>query len=284
MKRHELLAEAARLRKTAMGKMRTHRKRGVELASSEFDPRVGTNAQLRTLSDKQLVSYIDRLKRFNLRDRQYYLTSNGGIVDSYTLDNYAYQLRRQERFYRDVDKAYGHLNHEGTVRTIAQQRAYEKSIDERSVFNAARRVDKTLQSVDQMKAKYTKRQLLAFREQNKKAFDKRAADIKERMARTKDGTYLERRAEAIRRELLAELRGSKLRTTGIERSIEGLSHRALVSMYRHTNIAAYIRNVYELSKPNSSGVRLEGGAASGDEQENAVRRILSDYAEADRSK
>lgn len=267
-----------------MGKMRTHRKRGVELANSEFDPRIGTNAQLRTMSDKQLVSYIDRVKRFNLRGNQYYLTSNGGIVDSYTLDNYAYQLRRQERFYRDVDKAYEHLNHEGTTRTIAQQRAYEKSIDERSIFNAARRVDKTLQSASQMKAKYTKRQLLAFREQNKRAFDKRAADIKERMARTKDGAYLERRAEAIRRELLIELRGSKLRTADMERAIEGMSRKALVSMYRHTNIAAYIRNRYEMSKPKFSGARLEGGAASGGEQENAVRRILSDYAEADRSK
>lgn len=284
MKRHELLAEAARLRKTAMGKMRTHRKRGVELANSEFDPRVGTNAQLRTMSDKQLVSYIDRIKRFNIRDRQYYLTSNGGIVDSYTLDNYAYQLRRQERFYRDVDKAYESLNHEGTTRTIAQQRAYEKSIDEQSVFNAARRLDKTLQSADQMKAKYTKRQLLAFREQSKRAFDKRAADIKEKMARTKDGTYLERRAEAIRRELLTELRGSKLRTTDMERAIEGMSRKALISMYRHTNIAAHIRNMYELSKLNFSGVRLEGGVASGDEQENSVRRVLSDYAKADRAK
>lgn len=284
MKRYELLAEAARLRKTAMGKMRTHRKRGVELANSEFDPRVGTNAQLRAMSDKQLVSYVDRLKRFNLRDRQYYLTSNGGIVDSYTLDNYAYQLRRQERFYRDVDKAYGHLNHEGTVRTIAQQRAYERSIDEMSVFNAARRVDKTLQSVDQMKDKYPKRQLLAFREQSKRAFDKRAANIKEKMARTKDGTYLERRAESIRRELLIELRGSKLRTTDMERAIEGLSPRALVSMYRHTNIAAHIRNKYESSNPNISGVRLEGGVASGDEQDNAVRRVLSSYAQADRAK
>lgn len=283
MKRPELLAEAAKARKTAMGKMRTHRKRGVELAGSEFDPRVGTNAQLRTMSDKQLVSYVDRLKRFNLRDRQYYLTSNGGIVDSYTLDNYAYQLRRQERFYRDVDKAYGHLNHEGTGRTIAQQRAHEKSVDEQSVFNAARRVDETLQSVDQMKAKYTKRQLLAFREQNKRAFDKRAADIKERMARTKDGSYLERRAEAVRRELLTELRGSKLRTADMERAVEGMSRKALVSMHRHTNIAAYIRNMYELSKLDFSGVRLEGGAASGDDQENSVRRILSDYAKADRA-
>ena len=284
MKRHELLYEAAKARKPALGKMRTHRKRGVELGTSEFDPRVGTNAQLRAMSDKQLVSYVDRLKRFNLRDRQYYLTSNGGIVDSYTLDNYAYQLRRQERFYRDVDKAYEHLNHEGTTRTIAQQRAHEKSIDEQSVFNAARRIDKTLQSADQMRAKYSKRQLLAFREQNKRAFDKRAADIKERMARTKDGTYLERRAEAIRRELLIELRGSKLRTTDMERAIEGLSRKALVSMYRHTNIAACIRNVYELYRPDSSGVSIEGGAASGSEQENTVRRILSDYAKADRAK
>ena len=264
--------------------MRTHRKRGVELAGSEFDPRVGTNAQLRTMSDKQLVSYIDRVKRFNLRDRQYYLTSNGGIVDSYTLNNYAYQLRRQERFYRDVDKAYEHLNHEGTTRTIAQQRAYEKSIDEQSIFNAARRVDKTLQSASQMKAKYSKRQLLAFREQNKRAFDKRAANIKERMARTKDGAYLERRAESIRRELLTELRGSKLRTADMERAIEGMSRKALLSMHRHTNIAAYIRNRYEMSNPKFSGARVEGGAASGGEQENAVRRILSDYAEADRAK
>lgn len=284
MKRHELLAEAARARKTAVGKMRTHRKRGVELAGSEFDPRVGTNAQLRTMSDKQLVSYIDRVKRFNVRGRQYYLTSNGGLVDSYTLDNYAYQLRRQERFYRDVDKPYEHLNHEGTTRTIAQQRAYEKSVDERSVFNAARRVDKSLQSVDQMRAKYTKRQLLAFREQSKRAFDKRAADIKEKMARTKDGTYLERRAESIRHELLTELRGSKLRTADMERAIEGMSRKALVSMHRHTNIAAHIRNMYELSKLDFSGVRIEGSVASGDEQENSVRRVLSDYAKADRAK
>lgn len=267
-----------------MGKMRTHRKRGVELANSEFDPRVGTNAQLRTMSDKQLVSYIDRVKRFNLRDRQYYLTSNGGIVDSYTLDNYAYQLRRQERFFRDVDKAYGHLNHEGTTRTIAQQQAYEKSVDEQSVFDAARRVDKTLQSADQMKAKYSKRQLLAFREQSKRAFDKRAADIKEKMARTKDGTYLERRAEAIRRELLIELRGSKLRAADMERAIEGMSRKALISMYRHTDIAAHIRNAYELSKLNFSGVRIEGSVASGEEQEHSIRRVLSEYAEADRTK
>lgn len=285
MKRHELLAEAAKVRKTAMGKMRTHRKRGVELANSEFDPRVGTNAQLRTMSDKQLVSYVDRLKRFNLRDRQYYLTANGGLVDSYTLDNYAYQLRRQERFYRDVDKAYEHLNHRETTRSISQQRDYEKRVDELSVFHAARRVDKTLQSADQMRAKYSKRQLLAFREQNKRAFDKRAADIKEKMARTKDGTYLERRAESIRKELLTELRGSKLRTAGLERMIEGMGRKALIAMYRHTDIAKNIRNMYELSKMDYSGVRMEGGAASGErDATDTVRGILSTYAKADQSK
>lgn len=285
MKRHELLAEAAKVRKTAMGKMRTHRKRGVELANSEFDPRVGTSAQLRTMSDKQLVAYVDRLKRFNLRDRQYYLTANGGLVDSYTLDNYAYQLRRQERFYRDVDKPYEHLNHRETTRSIAQQRAYEKRVDELSVFHAARRVDKTLQSADQMRAKYSKRQLLAFREQSKRAFDKRAADIKEKMARTKDGTYLERRAESIRKELITELRGSKLRTADLERMIEGMSRKALVAMYRHTDIAKHIRNMYELSKLNYSGVRMEGGAASGEQHAtDTVRGVLSTYAKADQSK
>lgn len=284
MKRRDLLAEAAKARKTAMGKMRTHRKRGVELAGSEFDPRVGTNARLRTMSDKQLVSYVDRLKRFNLRDNQYYLTANGGIVDSYTLNNYAYQLRRQERFYRDVDKAYEHLNHRETVRTIAQQREHEKRIDELSVFHAARRVDKTLQSADQMKAKYSKRQLLAFREQSKRAFDKRAADIKEKMERTKDGTYLERRAESIRKELLTELRGSKLRTADLERTIEGMGRKALIAMYRHTDIAKNIRNMYELSKLNYSGVRMEGGAASGErDATDTVRGILSAYAKADQS-
>lgn len=285
MKRHELLAEAAKARKTAMGKMRTHRKRGVELAGSEFDPRVGTNAQLRAMSDKQLVSYVDRLKRFNVRDKQYYLTANGGIVDSYTLDNYAYQLRRQERFYRDVDKAYEHLNHRETTRNIAQQRDYEKHVDELSIFHAARRVDKTLQSADQMRAKYSKRQLLAFREQNKRAFDKRAADIKEKMARTKDGTYLERRAESIRKELLTELRGSRLHTAGLERMIEGMGRKALIAVYRHTDIAKHIRNMYELSKLNYSGVRMEGGAASGEQDAtDTVRGILSAYAKADQSK
>lgn len=285
MKRHELLAEAARARKTAMGKMRTHRKRGVELAGSEFDPRVGTNAQLRTMSDKQLVSYVDRLKRFNLRGRQYYLTANGGIVDSYTLDNYAYQLRRQERFYRDVDKAYEHLNHRSTTRSIAQQRDYEKRNEELAIFHAARRVDKTLQSADQMKAKYSKRQLLAFREQSTRAFDKRAADIKRKMERTKDGTYLERRAESIRKELIAELRGSKLHTSDLEHAIEGMGRKALVAMHRHTDIAKHIRNMYELSKLNYSGVRMEGGAASGEQDAtDTVRGILSAYAKADQSK
>jgi len=285
VKRHELLAEAAKARKTAMGKMRTHRKRGVELANSEFDPRVGTNAQLRAMSDKQLVSYVNRLTRFNLRGNQYYLTANGSLVDSYTLNNYAYQLRRQERFYRDVDKAYEHLNHRETTRNIAQQREYEKHIDELSIFHAARRVDKTLQSAAQMRAKYSKRQLLAFREQNKRAFDKRAADIKEKMERTKDGTYLERRAEAIRKELLTELRGSKLRTVGLEHMIEGMGRKALVAMYRHTDIAKHIRNMYELSKLNYSGVRMEGGAASGEQDAtDTVRGILSTYAKADQSK
>ena len=285
MKRHELLAEAARARKTAMGKMRTHRKRGVELANSEFDPRVGTNAQLRTMSDKQLVSYIDRLKRFNLRDNQYYLTAGGGLVDSYTLDNYAYQLRRQERFYRDVDKPFEHLNHRETTQSIAQRRAYEKSVDELSVFHAARRIDKTLQSADQMRAKYSKRQLLAFREQNKRAFNKRAADIKEKMARTEDGPYLVRRAEAIRKELLIELRGAELYTADLERMIEGMGRKALIAMHRHTDIAKHIRNMYELSKLDFSGVRMEGGAASGErDKKDTVRGILSSYAEADQSK
>lgn len=284
MKRHELLAEAARARKTALGKMRTHRKRGVELASSEFDPRVGTNAQLRTMSDKQLVSYIDRLKRFNLRGNQYYLTANGSLVDSYTLDNYAYQLRRQERFYRDVDKPFEHLNHRETAQTIAQRRAYEKGVDELSVFHAARRVDKTLQSADQMRAKYSKRQLIAFREQNKRAFDKRAADIKEKMARTENGPYLVRRAESIRRELLTELRGSKLYTADLERMIEGMGRKAIIAMHRHSDIAKHIRNMYELSKLDYSGVRMEGGAASGSgNATDTVRGILSAYAKADPS-
>lgn len=285
MKRHELLAEAAKVRKTAMGKMRTHRKRGIELAGSEFDPRVGTNAQLRTMSDKQLVSYVDRLKRFNLRGNQYYLTSNGGLVDSYTLDNYAYQLRRLDRFYRDVDKPFEHLSHRETGNTIAQQRAEDKRVDALSIFHAARRIDKTLQSVDQMRAKYSKRQLLAFREQSKRAFDKRAADIKEKMERTKDGTYLVRRAESIRRELLAELRGSKLYTADLERIIEGMGRKALIAVYRHTDIVKHVRNMYELSKMDYSGVRMEGGS-SGDEKNatDTVRGILSSYAQADRSK
>jgi len=265
--------------------MRTHRKRGVELAGSEFDPRVGTNAQLRAMSDKQLVSYVGRLKRFNLRGNQYYLTANGGLVDSYTLDNYAYQLRRQERFYRDVDKPFEHLAHRNTLQTIAQRRAYERRVDELSVFNAARRVDKTLQSADQMRAKYSKRQLLAFREQNKRAFDKRAADIKEKMARTEDGPYLVRRAESVRRELLTELRGSKLHTTDLERMIEGMGRKALIAMHRHTDIAKHIRNMYELSNLDYSGVRMEGGAASGSrDATDAIRGILSSYAKADPSK
>lgn len=268
-----------------MGKMRTHRKRGVELAGSEFDPRVGTNTQLRAMSDKQLVSYIDRLKRFNIRGNQYYLTASGGLVDSYTLDNYAYQLRRQERFYRDVDKPFEHLNHRETKQSIAQRRAYEKGVDELSVFHGARRIDKTLQSVDQMRAKYSKRQLLAFREQNKRAFDKRAADIKEKMARTEDGPYLVRRAESIRKELLSELYGSKLHTADIERMIEGMGRKALIAMYRHTDIAKYIRNMYEQSKLNYSGVRMEGGAAGGSGQtKDTVREILSSYAKANPSK
>lgn len=284
MKRHELLYEAAKARKTAMGKMRTHRKRGVELAGSEFDPRVGTNAQLRAMSDKQLVSYVDRLKRFNLRDNQYYLTAGGGLVDSYTLDNYAYQLRRQERFYRDVDKPFEHLNHRGTQQTIAQHRASKKDVDELSVFQAAQRIDKTLQSADQMRAKYTKRQLLAFREQNKRAFDKRAADIKEKMARTENGPYLVRRAESIRKELLIELRGSKLHTADLERMIEGMGRKALIAMHRHSDIVKHIRNMYELSKMNYSGVRMEGGAASGSgEATDTVRGILSVYAKANQS-
>ena len=283
MKRRELLAEAAKARNTAMGKMRTHRKRGVELAGSEFDPRVGANAQLRTMSDKQLVSYIDRLKRFNIRSNQYYLTASGGLVDSYTLDNYRYQLRRQERFFRDVDKPFEHLNHKGTTKTIAQHRAHEKSVDELSVFNAARRIDKTLQSADQMRAKYSKNQLLAFREQSKRAFDKRAADIKEKMARTENGPYLVRRAEAIRRELLTELRGSRLRTADLERMIEGMGRKALIAMYRHTDVSKHIRNLYELSGSKYPGVHMEGGAASGGDEENTVRGILSTYAEADQS-
>ena len=283
MKRSDLLAEAARARKTAMGKMRAHRKRGVELAGSEFDPRVGTNARLRTMSDKQLVSYVDRLKRFNLRGNQYYLTANGGLVGSYTLDNYAYQLRRQERFYRNVDKPFEHLNHRETAYTIAQHRAYEKNVDDLSVFHAARRVDKTLQSADQMRAKYSKRQLLAFREQSKRAFDKRAADIKKKMDRTEDGPYLVRRAESIRRELLTELRGSKLHTADLERMIEGMGRKALIAMHRHTNVVQHIRNMYELSKLNYSGVRMEGGAASGGGATDTVRGILSAYAKADQS-
>lgn len=285
MKRHELLAEAAKARKTAMGKMRTHRKRGVELAGSEFDPRVGTNAQLRTMSDKQLVSYIDRLKRFNVRGNQYYLTASGGLVDSYTLDNYSYQLRRQERFYRDVDKPFEHLNHRETTQTIAQRRAYEKGIEELSVFHAARRIDKTLQSADQMRAKYSKRQLLAFREQSKRAFDKRADAIKEKMARTENGPYLVRRADAIRKELLTELRGSRLHTADLERMIEDMGRKALIAMYRHTDIAKHIRNMYELSKLDYSGVHMEGGAASGSgKATDTVRGILSTYAKADQSK
>lgn len=284
MKRSDLLAEAAKARKTAMGKMRTHRKRGVELAGSEFDPRVGTNAQLRTMSDKQLVSYVDRLKRFNLRGTQYYLTANGGLVDSHTLDNYSYQLRRQERFYRNVDKPFEHLNYRGTKQTIAQRRAYEKSVDELSVFHAARRLDKTLQSADQMRAKYSKRQLLAFREQSKRAFDKRAADIKEKMDRTENGPYLVRRAESIRKELLIELRGSKLHTAGLERMIEGMGRKALVAMHRHTDIAKLIRNMYDLSTKDYSGVHMEGGAAVGSgNATDTVRGILSTYAKADQS-
>lgn len=277
MKRHELLAEAARLRKTAMGKMRTHRKRGVELANSEFDPRVGTNAQLRTMSDKQLVSYIDRLKRFNLRGNQYYLTARKEIIRSYRVDDFLRQQRRLDRLQADVDKAFGHFEHLNTGERVSDYNArVRKGLEERIYRNAQKVYGDTVRSRSDLK-KLSRMQREALRFGKASTFAEKA-EAKKRLA----NGYLDAQYKKHMGMLTKMIGDSSVLDPRLIRDLQGLGKKALVSLAKHSNITERIRDAYEYEKKHDfSHLTLEGGAKGYGTASEPVRAIIHAYAKAD---
>lgn len=277
MKRHELLAEAAHARKTAMGKMRTHRKRGVELAGSEFDPQVGTNAQLRTMSDKQLVSYIDRVKRFNLRGNQYYLTAKKEIISSYRVNDFLYQQRRLDRLQADVDKAFGDFEHLTTGERVSDYNArVRKGFDERIYRNAQKVYGDIVHARGDLK-KLSRLQREALRFGKASTFAEKA-DAKKRMATG----YLDAQYNKHLGMLTKMIGDSSVLDPRLIRDLQGLSKKALVSLAKHSNIVERIRNAYEYEKKHDfSQLTLEGGAKGYGTASEPVRAIIHAYAKAD---
>lgn len=281
MKRHELLAEAAKARKTAMGKMRTHRKRGVELAGSEFDPRVGTNAQLRAMSDKQLVSYVDRLKRFNLRDNQYYLTAKKDIISSYRLNDYLRQQRRLYRIQADVDKKFGHFEHLTTGERVSDYNArLRKGFEERLFRNAKRVYGDVVQSRGDLK-KLTRMQREALRHGHASTFAEKAAAKK---LITSKGYLNEQYVEKLSK-ITKMIGDSSILDPSLVRDVEKLSKKALVSMAKHSNVVDIIRDAYEFEKKHDfSQVTVEGGTKRYGSASESIRSIIHAYDKADRAK
>lgn len=277
MKRHELLYEAAKARKTAMGKLRTHRKRGVELAGSEFDPRVGTNAQLRTMSDKQLVSYIDRIKRFNLRGNQYYLTAKKDIVSSYRIDDFLRQQRRLDRLQGDVDKAFGHFEHLDTGERVSDYNArIRKGFDDRIYRNAQKVYGDVVHSRSDLK-KLSRLQREALRFGKASTFAEKA-EAKKRLATG----YLDAQYNKHMGMLTKMLSDSSVLNPRLIRDLQGLSKKALVSLAKHSNIVERIRDAYEYEKKHDfSQVTLEGGSQKYGAASEPVRAIIHAYAKAD---
>lgn len=277
MKRHELLAEAARARKTAMGKMLTHRKRGVELAGSEFDPRVGTNAQLRTMSDKQLVSYIDRIKRFNLRGNQYYLTAKKEIVSSYRIDDFLRQQRRLDRLQGSIDKAFGHFEHLNTGERVSDYNARVRKGFEDRIYRNAQKVygDVVHARGDLKKLSRLQREALRF---GKASTFAEKADAKKRMA----AGYLNAQYDKHMGMLTKMIGDSSVLDPRLIRDLQGLSKKALVSLAKHSNIVERIRDAYEYEKKHDfSQLTLEGGAKGYGTASEPVRAIVHAYAKAD---
>ena len=277
MKRHELLAEAARLRKTAMGKMRTHRKRGVELANSEFDPRVGTNAQLRTMSDKQLVSYIDRIKRFNLRGNQYYLTAKKEIISSYRVDDFLRQQRRLDRLQADVDKAFGDFEHLNTGERVSDYNArVRKGFEERIYRNAQKVYGDIVHSRSDLK-KLSRLQREALRFGKASTFAEKA-EVKKRMS----NGYLDAQYKKHMGMLTKMISDSSVLNPRLVRDLQGLSKKALVSLAKHSDIVERIRDAYEYEKKHDfSQLTIEGGAKGYGTASEPVRAIIHAYAKAD---
>lgn len=277
MKRHELLAEAARVRKTAMGKMRAHRKRGVELAGSEFDVRVGTNAQLRTMSDKQLVSYIDRVKRFNLRGNQYYLTAKKEIISSYRIDDYLRQQRRLDRLQGDIDKAFGHFEHLNTGERVSDYNARVRKGFEDRIYRNAQKVygDIVHARGDLKKLSRLQREALRF---GKASTFAEKADAKKRMATG----YLDAQYDKHMGMLTKMISDSSVLDPRLIRDLQGLGKKALVSLAKHSNIVDRIRDAYEYEKKHDfSQLTLEGGAKGYGTASEPVRAIIHAYAKAD---
>ena len=281
MKRSELLAEAARARKTTMGKMRTHRKRGVELAGSEFDPRVGTNAQLRAMSNKQLVSYIDRLKRFNLRDNQYYLTAKKDIISSYRLNDYLRQQRRLYRIQADVDKKFGHFEHLNTGERVSDYNARLRNGFEERLFRNAKKVYGDVVHSQADLKKLTRLQREALRHGHASTFAEKAAAKK---LITSKGYLNEQYVEKLSK-ITKMIGDSSILDPSLVRDVNKLSKRALVSMAKHSNIIDIIRDAYEFEKKHDfSQVTVEGGTKRYGSASESVRSIIHAYDKADRAK
>jgi hypothetical protein len=260
-----------------MGKMRTHRKRGIELAGSEFDPRIGTNAQLRTMSDKQLVSYIDRIKRFNIRGNQYYLTAKKEIISSYRIDDFLRQQRRLDRLQGDIDKAFGHFEHLDTGERVSDYNArVRKGFEDRIYRNAQKIYGDIVHSRSDLK-KLSRLQREALRFGKASTFAEKA-DAKKRVA----ARYLDTQYDKYMGLLTKMLSDSSVLDPRLIRDLQGLSKKALVSLAKHSNIVDRIKDAYEYEKKHDfSQLTLEGGSQKYGTASEPVRAIIHAYAKAD---
>lgn len=264
-----------------MGKMRTHRKRGVELAGSEFDPRVGTNAQLRNMSDKQIVSYIDRLKRFNLRNNQYYLTAKKEIISSYRLEDYLRQQRRLYRIQTDIDKKFGHFEHLNTGERVSDYNArIRKGLEERIYRNAKRVYGDVVHARGDLK-KLTRMQREALRHGHASTFAEKAASKK---LITSKGYLNEQYVEKLGK--ISKMIGdSSILDPSLVRDLQRMGKRALVSMAKHSNIIDIVRDAYEFEKKHDfSQVTVEGGTKRYGSASESIRSIIHAYDKADRAR
>lgn len=260
-----------------MGKIRTHRKRGVELAGSEFDPRVGTNAQLRTMSDKQLVSYIERVKRFNLRGNQYYIAGDKSIVSSAVVQAYQYQAKRQAQFRKRMLAGFEGFEYKDKGITVAAHEKQMADMRRKAELSNARRVYGTEGGVH---LRLSKAQIAAIRFSNADEFRKRTRELKsqlDKQPKKKGGkTYLQRQYEKDLELVEQALDKAHVDVSGARRDILKMGQRQLIALVRTSDIFERLQNLYELSRMDYSKVTMEGGGSG--KAEDSLRRFISTYA------
>jgi hypothetical protein len=232
------------------------------------------------MSDKQLVSYVDRLKRFNLRGNQYYLTAKKEIISSYRLDDYLRQQRRLYRIQADIDRKFGHFEHLNTGERVSDYNSrIRKGFEERLYHNAKRVYGDTVHARVDLK-KLTRMQREALRYGHASTFAEKAASKK---LITSKGYLNELYVEKMG-ELSKMIGNSSILDPSLVRDLQGMGKRALVSMARHSNVSDIIRDAYEFEKKHDfSQVTVEVGTKRYGSASESIRSIIRAYNKADRT-